>query len=1096
MPPVLLAPLADFAAAVSAKLKLPAAGEPEEQLRAPLEKLLEEAGALFGMPVLCRGEFRLKDIGRPDYAVYCRGVLCGYVEVKQPGKGADPDRYRGHDKRQWESFKALPNILYTDGNEWALYRNGERQGQIVRLAGDVASAGKKAAAAEAAANLEMLLRAFLAWEPVIPKGARNLARLLAPLCRLLRQEVAKFLKDGSAAFNLLYSEWRSTLFPRQGMELFADAYAQTVTFSLLLANAEGGSALDLREAEAALQKSHLLLASALKIFTDNLKPEYFPFSLSVLQRIIAAIPPGGVSSREQDPWLYFYEDFLAEYDPDLRRQSGSYYTPVEAVQAMTRLTAEILKERMGKTRGFAAPDVLTLDPAAGTGTFLLSIMAQTLAPVAESLGKGAVAGYADSLAERLYGFELQVGPYAVAQLRLTRAFQEYGASLPGGGVKIYLADTLESPYMRAEYPSLLALPLSEQHEAAARVKQAEPILVCMGNPPYHRHAAKAPRKEAGGWVRHGDEDSDGRHHPEAALLASFTKPVSEAGQGQQLANLYNLYVYFWRWALWKVFEQKMDTPGIVAFITASSFLEGPAFAGMRQALRKLCDDVWIIDLGGEGRGSRREENIFSIQTPVCVTFAARYGKRNGAPASVHYTRITGSREEKLASLANITGFASLAWQEAPQGWQAKFTPAGQGGYFSFPLLRDIFPWQLSGIKSGRTWVVGSDKDLLEQRWESLFKNDEEEKKRQLFKDSQPTAGGRAILDSPKGLFSERRLEAIGKPGKRQYEKIVPYGFRSFDRQYLLADARCLDRPRPQLWHSHSERQIYFATKFAQAVGKGPALTLSSAIPDMDYFCKRGAKDIMPLYRDAAALDANIPPGLPELLGAAYGGAVTAEDVAAYVYAVLGQGFFTEKFQGELTSREIRVPLTKDRELFFRGAEIGRRLIWLHSYGERMIPQGQARGVIPSGSARCVKAVPGDAASYPNRFAYNESAKTLLVGQGEFAPVSPGVYWFEVSGLKVVQSWLSYRMRENSSRKSSPLDEIRPGRWTLEYTEELLRLLWILEATLASYPAQRALLEEILAGGLFLAEELPKAPAGAGSAPGVKKTGGQKQNRLL
>lgn len=1095
MPPILLEPLSAFAAAVSARLNQPLAGEPEEQLRAPLEKLLEEAGRLFGIPVICQGEFHIKDIGRPDYAVNCQDALCGYVEVKRPGKGVDPARYRGHDKRQWESFKALPNILYTDGNDWALYRNGELAWPVVRLCGDIAAAGKKAACGEDATALEALLRDFLEWQPVIQKGARNLARLLAPLCRLLRREVAKFLQEGNTDFSLLYSEWRETLFPGQSMEDFADAYAQTVTFSLLLANAEGGNVQILREAEAALAKSHLLLASALKIFTDNLRASYYPIALAVQQRIIAAIPPGGASSRERDPWLYFYEDFLAEYDPELRKKSGSYYTPVEVVQAMTRLAAEILKTRMGKTQGFAAPDVLTLDPATGTGTFLLGIIAETLAPVAQNLGPGAVAAYAEALARQLYGFELQVGPYAVAQLRLTRALQEYGASLPGDGVRLYLTDTLESPYGGTRYLSLLALALSEQHEKVARIKQSSPILVCIGNPPYHRHAAAsaASRKESGGWVRWGDEDADGHYQPESALLSSFARPVINAGQGQQLANLYNLYVYFWRWALWKVFEQKLDTPGIVAFITASSFLEGPAFMGMRQALRGLCDDVWIIDLGGEGRGSRREENIFSIQTPVCITLAARYGKKEkDLPAAIHYTRIAGSGAEKLAGLGNITGFGSLDWQAASTGWQASFMPSGNGDYFSFPRLQDIFPWQQSGIKGGRTWIIGSDKELLERRWQSLFKNDNPEKKRELFKDSLPTAGGRAILDSPKGLFSEIRLEAMGNPGKREYEKIVPYGFRSFDRQYLLADARCLDRPRPSLWNSHSERQIYFATKFGQAVGKGPALTLSSAVPDMDYFCKRGAKDIMPLYRDAAAREANILPGLPEFLSRIYGEVVGAEDVAAYAYAILGQGFFTEKFQAELTSREIRLPLTKSGELFFRAAEIGRRLIWLHSYGERMIPEGARQGAIPPGKARCVKAVPGDAANYPNDFSHNEATGTLVVGDGEFAPVSTEIYNFEVSGLRVVQSWLNYRMRENYSRKSSPLDGIRPESWTLEYTEGLLRLLWILEATLASWPAQRELLEEILAGELLTSEELPEAPLEARSAPGVKKGDGQKK----
>lgn len=518
---------------------------------------------------------------------------------------------------------------------------------------------------------------------------------------------------------------------------------------------------------------------------------------------------------------------------------------------------------------------------------------------------------------------------------------------------------------------------------------------------------------------------------------------------------------------------------------------------MREALRRLCHEVWIIDIGGEGRGSRKEENIFNIQTPVCITLAVRYGgKEKAEAAEIHYTRITGSRTEKLSSLRSITGFGSLRWHNCPSGWQDNLTPAGKGDYFSFPLLTDIFPWQQSGVMAGRTWVIGPDKDVLDRRWRNIFQKDDAERRGELFKDAPPSTGGRKIWDSPNGLFSESRLKAIGEPGDRAYEKIIAYGYRSFDCQYLLADARCIDRPGPALWLAHSEKQIYFTTKFSQALGSGPGLTLSSIIPDRDYFCNRGGKDIIPLYRDAAAAQPNILPELLKLLEQSYKRPVSADDFAAYVYAILAHSFFTGKFHDELGSREIRVPLTRDVELFIRAVTIGKRLIWLHSYGERMLPDGKAKGIIPPGKAKCVKAVSGEPDGYPESFSYNENTATLFVGNGEFAPVSPDVYLFEVSGLNVVQSWLKYRMKEKSGRKSSPLDDIRPQRWTSEYTERLLRLLWVLEATLAEYPSQRTLLEEILAGELITADELPAVPIHARNAPSVRKTVRAQQNSLL
>ena len=1070
--------LATFADEVSTKLNLiGASGEPEEQLRAPFEKFIQAAGNVFGMNVVPMGEVRVKNIGKPDYAIYCDETLCGYVEVKRVGKGADPTTYQGHDKSQWERFKTLPCILYTDGNEWALFQGGERASSIVRLSGNIEAEGARAVTRDNAVALEPILRHFLEWNPIVPNDAQELAKLLAPICRLLRLEVAESLADENSAFHYLYREWQTTLFPGQSQERFADAYAQTVTFALLLANAEGGNVLDLRSAVTSLNSGHALLSKALKVFTDNLNEDELPLSLGLLQRTVAAIPPAGWKNSVRDPWLYFYEDFLAEYDPQLRKDSGSYYTPVEVVRAMIRLTENILKERMDMTDGFADPRVMTLDPAVGTGTFLLGIVSQTLEEIASTMGAGATSTGADMLKDLLHGFELQVGPYSVAQLRLSRALENYGASMANRGPNIFLTDTLESPDVTPQFPSLLSRELSEQHKKALEIKKAKPILICLGNPPYDRHAAfnGTNRKETGGWIRWGNENEDGLYNSEDALLEDFAKPVRDAGQGGQLKNLYNLYVYFWRWAMWKVFEQgEQDAPGIVSFITASSFLEGAAFLGMRERMRRQCDEIWIIDLGGEGRGARAEENVFNIQTPVCITLAVRYGRTDSnKPASVHYARITGTKNEKLNALERITKFSSLAWTDCPTLWQAKMVPDGQGEYFAYPLLQDLFPWQQSGVQFKRTWPIGSDKELLKKRWKELLSSND---KISYFKETRD----RIIKGSYKNFSNQELLPISRLSPEEPTPEIRRYGFRSFDRQFCLLDNRLGDYLRESLWKVQSDNQQYFSTLTTTALSCGPALTMTVDVPDLDYFRgSYGAKNIIPLYRDSSASCPNIVTGLLELLSEQYHTDVTPEDFSVYVYAVLAHSNFTEIFHAELESKEVRVPLTKDATLFSRAVEIGRRLIWLHSYGERMIPLGEVRGKITSGAAKYV--APVSSQEFPDDFSYDESTNTLSVGDGKFAPVSPEVFNFEVSGLKVVSSWLKYRTK-GANKKSSPLDDIRPERWTLEYAKELLNLLWILEATLASYPEQKALLEEILEGPLFIASELPEVPEEMREAP--------------
>jgi predicted helicase len=271
------------------------------------------------------------------------------------------------------------------------------------------------------------------------------------------------------------------------------------------------------------------------------------------------------------------------------------------------------------------------------------------------------------------------------------------------------------------------------------------------------------------------------------------------------------------------------------------------------------------------------------------------------------------------------------------------------------------------------------------------------------------------------------------------------------------------------------------------LGNGPALTACAHIPDLDHFSNRGAKDIVPLYRDAAASQPNMLPGLLELLNKAYGQKIAPEDFAGYVYGILAQPEYTRRFADELASKEVRVPLTKDKKLFAKVSEFGKELIWLHTYGERLQDADHPAGQIPKGKAQCTKAVSDQENKYPNEFKYDETTKKILVGDGEFAPVPLAVWEFEVSGLKVVQSWLGYRMRERSGKKSSPLDDIRPRVWTREFTRELLELLWVLEITVAGYPKQQLLLEAVLESDLFTEAELPAVPDEAREAPKLKRS---------
>ena len=281
----------------------------------------------------------------------------------------------------------------------------------------------------------------------------------------------------------LAQDWRQLLFPDASDDQFADAYAQTVTFALLLGRSEDtADTFTLESAEAALAAQHNLLARALQVLTDPNARADIAASLDLLLRVIAVVPPAVLTAPGDDPWLYFYEDFLGVYDPKLRKDAGVYYTPVEVVRAQVRLVDDLLVHRLGKPLGFADPDVVTLDPAVGTGTYLLGVIEHALGRVEAEQGAGAVAGQATALAGNLYGFELMVGAYSVAELRVSRALRDRGAQLPPDGTHVYLTDTLESPHAETPQLPLFLRPIADQHARALEVKSTVPVIVCLGNP--------------------------------------------------------------------------------------------------------------------------------------------------------------------------------------------------------------------------------------------------------------------------------------------------------------------------------------------------------------------------------------------------------------------------------------------------------------------------------------------------------------------------------------------------------------------------------------------------------------------------------------
>ncbi len=336
MPPTVESAVALFGEHAKGKLANPgASGQPEDQLRAPFEILLENMAGLahLGNKVKAVGESSVSDLKtRPDYAITVGGALVGFVELKAPGKGADPRKFKDpHDKAQWERLRSLPNLMYTDGNAFSLWQDGKPVGSIITLEGDIESTGKKLAPVPGFAGL---FEAFLLWKPIAPRSAKELAETTARLCRLLRDEVTEQMELKTPAFTDLALDWRKLLFPEASDKTFADGYAQAVTFGLLMARAKNITlSTGMDQVATELAETSSLIGAALRLLTNNSENQQaLKTALGTLVRVLDAVNWNKISKGSPDAWLYFYEDFLAVYDNDLRKLTGSYYTPPGSCQ--------------------------------------------------------------------------------------------------------------------------------------------------------------------------------------------------------------------------------------------------------------------------------------------------------------------------------------------------------------------------------------------------------------------------------------------------------------------------------------------------------------------------------------------------------------------------------------------------------------------------------------------------------------------------------------------------------------------------------------------------------------------------------------------
>jgi len=1103
-----------------------------------LKAWIEELG---GGEIAATVEPKRIECGAPDFHVSHKTphgpLTIGYIEAKDVGASVDEAERSVQLKRY---FNALPNLILTDYLEFRWYVGGEHR-RTERL-GWVGREAKIVSDAESAERVIALLKDFLAHRPEPIAKPRDLARRLARLTHIIRDIIIEAFERNRASEMLcgLRQAFATALIPDlnqpEKTAEFADMYAQTIAYGLFAArcNHRGPGRFRRLGAAAEIPKTNPFLRKLFETITGTeLDDEPYAGFVDDLVQLLAATDIGAVledfGKREArtDPVVHFYETFLADYDPALRETRGVYYTPEPVVSYIVRSVDELLKTHFGIADGLAdraiveyiqeveddektkkvkatSPRVLILDPACGTGTFLYAVADHIREGFMARGDAGMWSGYVrNHLLPRLFGFELLMAPYAVAHFKLsmqlagydlpTAALREKWAYDFVGGERlgIYLTNTLEEAERKVEELLGPLRVITEEANAAARIKRDLPILVVMGNPPYSGHSANRS------W----------RIKDEKRVPTFIGELVQDYYQvdGQPLGErnpkwLQDDYVKFIRWGQWRI---ERTGGGILGLITNHAYLDNPTFRGMRQQLMKTFDEIYLLDLHGGSRkrevapDGSKDENVFDIQQGVAIALFVKRPRGTGVPAvkkavkheqsasgglaTVRHAELWGPREAKAAGLMS-RNVATTRW--------TKLTPRppfylfvrqdGRIGaeYAKGSKITRIMPVNVLGFQSHRDhFVIDLDRECLRERMAEMRSKRMDDR----------TFAQKYDLKDNKGWQLSRARQSI-RQNPDWEASCIECAYRPFDQRFCYFSEVLMDRPRRELQLHVAGKEnlclnVVRQTKMPYwrhaVVSRLPAPALyvelkdgSSLFPLYLYPDPEENGDLFPngcarhpnldsrFVEDVSAQLRlkSIPDGKGDLKKT-FG----PEDVFHYIYAVFHSPTYRERYADFLKRDFPHVPLTSDRKLFRRLCALGADLVALHLL-EDDYPHASwtlDRKSSPLARPFTRYPLPGDSRvekGYPKYLAAGQKdpgGKTILkqgrvyINQEQYFEGVPRKVWdFCIGGYQVCEKWLKDRRGRTLS-----FDDLSHYQKIVVALKETIRLMDEIDQAIPSWPIE-------------------------------------------
>ncbi|ECP5956195.1 DNA methyltransferase [Campylobacter jejuni] len=969
--------------------------------------------------------------GAPDFLITKDFLTLGYIENKRVN--ANLDNIITSDQIL-KYTKLSPNIILTDYLRFILLSLNDKNEIIICKEVKICSLDEIKSVIKNQSLLDTktqelneLFSIFFSKIPNPINSALDFANYLSLRTRILKDEL--LLSSKNETLLSLFNTFKETLYKELSYEEFCDSFAQTLTYSLFLAKLNNDTAkeIDLNNAKKFIPKSFPLIRSMSGFLDDSFENlENIKWLLEEIINIINHIDitsiikelnktsekdlfNRSILSTHKDPYLHFYETFLASYDPKLREVRGVYYTPVPVVIFIINAIDEALKQDFNHKKGLSEAldkNITLLDFATGTGTFLLEAFRKALEPIS----KNSVNYNPKALIDKFCGFEFLIAPYTIAHLKISQSFkEEFNSPLNDDeSLKIALTNTLYFKSISKEQNDqntlFTLIDLTREFKKAQKIKE-EQILIITGNPPYSGASSNKGLYEDEIKISYGLEPSKANlNNEQKKWISSYFKEKSKQNtstfkaiyEKHKLENEKNPkvmlddYVKFIRFAQSKIDSQES---GIFAFISNNSFLDNPTFRGMRYSLMQSFDKIYILNLHGDTRKKEKapdgskDDNVFDIMQGVSINIFIKQNSK-AKNTNIYYHDLYGKRKDKYEFLYE-NDLNSIKWT----------------------LVKNNEPFYL---------FLPQNNDLLEEYNKGISVKD-------IFMLSSVgiASSKDAILISTNNKKLEQQVYNFYNEFDKKYIKEIAY--KPFDTQKIYYDIKKVERPRIDIMeHFLGYENIGLIYDRGTNLKEISNLFISSKVIDKHLV---GANSyVSPLYlypttrskkflkkenpnfneENFTSKIENFKESFRTFIDELYKEKFSPEDILGYIYAVLFHKIYREKYLDFFKIDFPKIPFTKDKNTFKNLSKLGLKLVNLHLLKNDELDFNVGEALFKDIKNKNFKI---------QKIKYNKDVKELFINESlYFNKVSPEIYEFKIGGYAVLDKYLKSHKEEDIDHK--------------------------------------------------------------------------------